>query len=501
MRRGLRGRSRTGMRRWIRTGAEPAGEFQRELGLLDAIAIVAGSMIGSGIFIVSADIARIVQAPGWLLLVWLLAGLMTVIGALAYGELAAMLPKAGGPYVYLREAYSPLLGFLYGWTLFLVIQTGTIAAVAVAFAKFLGVWLPDVSAERFLVWLASGSLSVSTQQGTAIGVVLLLTWINAQGLREGRLIQNIFTVAKVGALGGLILAGLTHPTPEALAANLRQVWGPETATPAFVMALGGAMVGALFSFDAWTNVTFLAGEVRKPARTLPQSLMLGTGLVLLLYALVNAAYLAVLPLEGTAEGVGILARGIQHAQDDRVATAVAQVLFGPAGAALVAGLILISTFGCLNGLILAGPRLYYAMAQDGLFFPGAGRLNAAGVPGGGLWLQAGWAAVLILSGTYSQLLDYVIFAALLFYALTVGALFVLRITRPGWPRPYRALGYPWLPALYLVGATALLVDLLLVKPGFTWPGLVLVLLGIPVYRFWQCRASVARAGERPVAGP
>ena len=470
------------------TAVSPEGEFHRELGLIDATAIVAGSMIGSGIFIVSADVARTVGAPGWLLLVWVLSGVLTVLSALTYGELAAMMPRAGGQYVYLREAYSPLVGFLYGWTLFLVIQTGTIAAVAVAFAKFLGVLVPWVSAEKAL--LQAGTVSLSTQRVVAIAVIALLTWSNSRGLREGKLVQNLFTSAKVAALATLIVLGLfVARNAEAVSANFSNLWGDTPVTLPFLMLVGGAMVGPLFSSDAWNNVTFTAGEVKNPRRTLPLSLLAGTGLVLLLYCLTYASYLCLLPLSGAAAGATVAARGMQYATDDRVATAAAYMIFGPSAASIMAGAIMISTFGCLNGLILAGPRLYYAMARDRLFFAQTGHLNTAGVPAGGLWLQMVWASLLTLSGTYGNLLDYVVFAALLFYVLTVAGLFVLRRTRPDAERPYRVYGYPWLPGLYVLAASTIMIDLLFVKPAYTWPGLLIVLTGVPVYFLWNRRSQ------------
>jgi APA family basic amino acid/polyamine antiporter len=460
------------------------GEFRRELGLIDASAIVAGSMIGSGIFIVSADVARSVGSPGWLLVVWVLNALITLLGALAYGELAAMLPRAGGQYVYLREAYSPLLGFLYGWTLFLVIQSGTIAAVAVAFAKFLGVLVPWVSAEYTFVQV--GAVSLSTQRIVAIVVIAALTWSNSRGVREGKIVQNLFTFAKVAALVTLIALGLfLSRNSEAVAVNGASFWGETPVSLGFLMLVGAAMVGPLFSSDAWNNVTFTAGEVKNPRHTLPLSLLGGTGLVMLLYCLTNVAYLCLVPLAGSPTGETVMARGIQYAAEDRVATAAAYLIFGSHAAAVMAGAIMVSTFGCLNGLILAGPRLYYAMAQDRLFFARTGQLNAAGVPAGGLWLQMAWASVLTLSGTYGNLLDYVILAALLFYVLTVVGLFILRRTRPEAERPYRAYGYPWLPAVYVVIASAVMLNLLFVKPTYTWPGLLIVLTGVPVYFLWK----------------
>ncbi|MGE0821592.1 MAG: APC family permease [Candidatus Binatia bacterium] len=465
-----------------RTGAR--GQFRRELGFFDASAIVAGSMIGSGIFIVSADVARTVASPGWFLVVWILSGVITVLGALSYGELAAMMPRAGGQYIYLREAYSPLLGFLYGWTLFLVIQTGTIAAVGVAFAKFLGVLFPSISTQNVVVQL--GTLGVSTQQLMAIGVIALLTWSNSRGLREGKIVQNCFTTAKLVVLATLILLGLLLTrSPTAISANFSDPWIGPPLSLGFVMLVGAAMVGPLFSSDAWNNVTFTAGEIRNPHRTLPLSLLVGTAIVIVLYCLTNVAYLCLLPLEGVETGETIVARGIQQAAEDRVATAAASVIFGPSAVAIMAVAIMVSTFGCLNGLILAGPRLYYAMAQDQLFFVKTGTLNAAGVPAVGLWYQMVWASVLTLSGSYGNLLDYVVFAALLFYVLTVIGLFILRRTQPDAHRPYRVHGYPWLPGAYVVAASLVMLDLLLIKPTYTWPGVLIVLSGVPFYFVWR----------------
>lgn len=466
------------------------GTFRRELGLLDASAIVAGSMIGSGIFIVSADVARTVGSPGWLLLVWGLNAVITILGALSYGELAAMMPRAGGQYVYLREAYSPLLGFLYGWTLFLVIQTGTIAAVAVAFAKFLGVLVPWVSAQQTLIQL--GPVSLSTQRIVAIAVIVLLSWSNSRGIREGKLVQNVFTSAKVVVLLALIGLGLfVANSTDARTTNFDNFWTETSLSLGFLMLVGGAMVGPLFSSDAWNNVTFTSSEVKNPHRTLPLSLLGGTGVVMALYCLTNLAYLYMLPLAGVADGTSVVERGIQHAAEDRVATAAASVIFGSNAASIMAVAIMVSTFGCLNGLILSGPRLYYAMARDRLFFARTGVLNTAGVPAGGLWLQMGWASLLTLSGTYGNLLDYVVFAALLFYVLTVIGLFILRRTRPEADRPYRVHGYPWLPGLYVVIASAIMIDLLFVKPAYTWPGLLIVLTGVPVYFLWHRQASTS----------
>jgi APA family basic amino acid/polyamine antiporter len=452
--------------------------------LWDATAVVAGSMIGSGIFIVSADIARQVGAPGWLLVVWGLTALMTIIGALSYGELAAMMPHAGGQYVYLREAYGPLAGFLFGWTLFLVIQSGTVAAVAVAFAKFTAVVLPSIDRATQL-----GPFQVTAQQGLAIAVIVVLTAANCNGLHTGRWVQNVFTVTKVGALLALVLFGaLVGRNVLAIDANLTDFWG-RTPSLTLLPYVGAAMVGALFASDAWNNITFAAGEVRDPAQTIPRSLLIGTSVVLALYLAANVVYLGALPLRGDAHAATPMARGIEFAASDRVATAAIEVTLGQAGAVLMALAIMVSTFGCVNGLILAGARVYYAMARDGLFFAMAGALNTRRVPAAALVLQGIWAALLTLSGTYADLLDYVIFAALLFYVLTVGAVFILRRTRPTLPRPYRAFGYPLVPAAYIGLAALIMLDLLVVKPRYTWPGLLIVASGIPVFSWWRRRAA------------
>lgn len=487
--------------------------FVRELGFLDSTMIVAGSMIGSGIFIVPADIARQVGSGGWLLMVWVVTGLLTIAAALSYGELASMMPKAGGQYVYLREAYSPLWGFLYGWTLFLVIQTGTIAAVAVAFARFLGVLVPSVSPTAWIIPPIDLSdryaVSLSTQQLVGIALVVFLTWLNTRGIHLGKIIQNTFTSAKTLSLILLILLGITvGRNAEAIAANFGEFfWTPRDAVairpelggvPAAAAGLGAfglfvafcvAQVGSLFSSDAWHNVTFTAGEVKNPKRNLPLSLAAGTMLVIGLYVLANVAYLCMLPLSE-----------IQNAPDDRVGTAALQVIFGPAGAAIMAVAILISTFGCNNGLVLAGARVYYAMAKDGLFFRSTGRLNARHVPAFALVLQGIWASLLVLPRTrvvdgatgevtygnlYGMLLDYVVFSVLIFYILTIAGIFVLRRKRPDAERPYKAFGYPVVPVLYILAALTILAVLLLYRTSTTWPGLLIVLTGIPVYFLWR----------------
>ncbi len=491
------------------------------LGLFSATAIVMGSMIGSGIFIVSADIARLTGSPALLIGAWIITAIMTIIGALSYGELAAMMPRAGGQYVYLREALGPMWGFLYGWTLFLVIQTGTIAAVGVAFGKFLGVFFPSVSSTHWLlhlghvpavalgpVTLGNMELGINTANLAGILIVILLTVVNVFGVRLGALVQNIFTTAKTLALLALVVFGvLLGRNHAAVAANFLNgnFWsgaGVHTLHPIAAAGGGGVILvgivtmlavvqtGSLFSADAWNNVTFTAGEVRNPSRNLPLSLVLGTGIVLALYLLSNFVYLFALPLAGDPQGATGLARGIQYASEDRVATAVLEQIFHSAGAYLMAGAILISTFGCANGLILAGSRVYYAMSRDGLFFQATGRLHPRyKTPVASLILQAVWTCFLCVSGSYGQLLDYIICAELVFYILTIASLFVLRVRRPDAVRPYRAFGYPVLPAVYIAMAVTICYALLRYKPQYTWPGLFLVLLGVPVYLFWSRSAA------------
>jgi APA family basic amino acid/polyamine antiporter len=489
-------------------------QFVQGMGLFSATAIVMGSMIGSGIFIVSADMSRTLGSPALLIAAWLVTAIMTIIGALSYGELAAMMPKAGGQYVYLREALGPLWGFLYGWTLFLVIQTGTIAAVGVAFGKFLGVFFPSVSASHWLWHVGSGNIGLNTANLVAIVMITLLTLLNTLGVKLGAAVQNVFTSAKVLALLGVVLVGVVVRNPTALAANFGAGWshfwvGPGASGDKLfslgvflpgagfidaiiesLLLIAVVQVGSLFSSDSWNNVTFTAGEIRNPRRNLPLALALGTGVVLLLYIACNFVYLSVLPLAGDANATTVLGRGISYATQDRVATAVMEQAFGSIGAKLMAGAILISTFGCVNGLVLAGARVYYAMSQDGLFFQAVGRLSEKSkTPVNSLWLQWGWTCLLCLSGSYGQLLDYVIFAVLIFYILTIVGLFVLRRTRPDALRPYRAFGYPVLPALYIVLASWISVVLLRYKPQYTWPGLILVLLGVPVYLVWKRQGS------------
>ncbi|HTO73237.1 MAG TPA: amino acid permease [Gemmatimonadales bacterium] len=475
-----------------------AGEqFIRGIGPLAAISMVVGIMIGSGIFIVSADIGRQVGewGPGALLIVWIVTGLMTVTGALAYAELAAMMPTAGGQYIFLREGLNPLAGFLFGWTLFTVIQTGTIAAVAVAFGKFLSVLAPAITPDVFLslghLPMVGGpvELGLSAQRIVALLVVLFLTLLNARGVKLGATVQTIFAIAKVGALGLLVLLGLTiFRHADVAAANFANFWGTGTWSLAVLPVLGAAMVGSLFSADAWNNVTFAAAEVRDPKKNLPLALAAGTGIVTTLYVLANVAYLNLLPFHGTPDGADVMARGIQYAAQDRVGVAAAEVMFGPIGAVLMAIAVMFSTFGCVNGLVLAGPRVYYAMAKDGLFFQKAATLHPDWkTPTFGLYTQAVWAMLLCLSGTYNELLTYVIFASLLFYLVTTLALFRLRARRPDLPRPVKAFGYPWLPGLYMALVTFLLLVLLTdpVQRKYSAFGLLIVALGIPVFAFWR----------------
>jgi basic amino acid/polyamine antiporter, APA family len=493
------------------------------MGLFSATAIVMGSMIGSGIFIVSADMSRTVGSPALLIAAWMVTAAMTITGALSYGELAAMMPKAGGQYVYLREALGPLWGFLYGWTLFLVIQTGTIAAVGVAFGKFLGVFFPSISASHWL-WhighvpaiplgpmvLGNMDIGLNTANLAAIAIITLLTLLNTFGVKLGSSVQNVFTSAKVLALMAVVLVGVLAHNAAALAANFGAGWhnffagagwhtlhpvqvgiGGPTALVGMLTVIAVVQVGSLFSSDAWNNVTFTAGEIENPRRNLPLSLALGAGVVQLLYLACNFVYLSVLPMAGSAAATTIAGRGIQFAAQDRVATAVMESAFGAIGAKLMAGAILVSTFGCVNGMLLAGARVYYAMSQDGLFFKSVGKLSKSGVPVNSLWVQWAWTCLLCLSGSYGQLLDYVIFAALAFYLLTVVGLFVLRRTQPDAPRPYRAIGYPVLPAIYIAMAAWICVVLLRYKPQYTWPGLILVLIGVPVYLVWKRLGTAA----------
>ena len=489
-----------------------APRMVQTLGLFSSTALVAGSMIGSGIFLVDADIARTANSPALVLGAWVVTGILTVIGALSYGELAAMMPKAGGQYVYLRESLGPLWGFLYGWTLFLVIQTGTIAAVCVAFGEFLGVFFPSISTTHWL-WhiahvppitigpmvLGNMEIGVNTANLTGIVIVFFLAFVNMFGLKLGAMIQNIFTSAKALSLAALVLLTLTiGRNATAMAANFGNGWSEFwknagwSALHPVQVGIGGPIVfvnllvilavvqvGSLFSADAWNNITFTAGEVKNPRRNIPLSLIMGTGFVVTVYFLATLGYLMVLPMHGDPHGATTMARGLQYASEDRVGTAALEVVFHSGGAYLMAAAILISTFGCANGLSLAGARVYYAMSQDGLFFKSVGKLNEKyKTPAAGLFVQACWTALLCVSGSYSQLLDYIIFAVLVFYILTILGLFVLRVKQPQASRPYKALGYPVLPALYisswLRGSVSYYCD---TSPNTPWPGLVLVLLG------------------------
>jgi basic amino acid/polyamine antiporter, APA family len=484
--------------------------------------LVIGSMIGSGIFIVSAEISREVDSPALLLGAWAMGGLMTIIAALSYGELAAMMPRAGGQYVYLRESLGPLWGFLYGWTLFMVIQTGTIAAVGVAFGKFLGVFFPSISSAHWIlhIWkvppipigpmvLGNMDVGINTQNLVAIVIVIFLSVVNIFGLKTGAMIQNVFTAAKAAGLLALALLGVAWGrNATAIAANFSgHFWhnaalsaqhtvqvgvGGPTVLVGTLTILAVAQTGALFSMDAWNNVTFTAGEVKNPSRNLPISLALGTIVVVSLYLGCNYVYLNTLPLDGTAGATTVLGHGIKYAVEERVGTAAMTQMFGPIGGLLMAAAILVSTFGCANGLILSGPRVYYAMAKDGLFFRSVAKLHPKHkTPAVSLMVQMVWTCLLCISGSYSQLLDYIIFAALVFYILTIAGLFVLRRTRPNAERPYRAIGYPVLPAIYIVMASFVDVILLRYKPQYTWPGLFVVLLGIPVYYAWSRNARAA----------
>lgn len=470
--------------------ANEASGFKKSLGFVDSTALVAGSMIGSGIFIVSADIARNVGAPGWMLIVWVITGLMTIFAALSYGELASMMPRAGGQYVYIREAFNPLAGFLYGWTFFTVIQTGTIAAVAMAFAKFAGVLVPWFSEGNVLLNL--GFLKINTVHLLAIFTIVLLTFNNLLGIQSGKWVQNIFTFLKVALLIGFIILGLFFAgNADAVAVNKSYFWQPValdgTALSgwALVAAVGVAMVGSLFSSDAWNNITFAAGEVKNAKRNIPLSLVAGVALVTVLYILANFVYLNALPLRGTAGGESVFEKGIQFAANDRLGSASMFGLFGNMAAMMMAAFVVISTFGCNNGLILSGARVYYAMAKDDLFFKSAGKLNRFAVPAAGLKVQAVWASLLCLSGTYSNLLDYVVFAVLIFYVLTIAGIFVLRRKMPDAERPYKTFGYPLIPILYMAAASLVMFVLLIYKPNYTWPGFIIVILGVPVYYIWQ----------------
>ncbi len=471
---------------------EQQSSFKQSLGLLDATMIVAGSMIGSGIFIVSADIARNVGSPDWLIVVWLITGFMTLTAALSYGELSGMFPKAGGQYVYLKEAYNPLIGFLYGWSFFAVIQTATIAAVAVAFSKFTGHFFPvfdliDATKEpgHPNIIFNAGFFSFQYAHLLSIALILLLTYVNTRGVKEGKLIQTTFTIAKLSALFGLIIFGFLLASGEGWNANWADGWTMKNLLPTdgsgvtvsevvglgVLSAIAASMVGSIFSSDAWNNVTFIAGEIKNPKRNIGLSLFLGTLIVTLIYVTANLMYTYVLPMEDIAT-----------APRDRVATAVSQAVFGGTiGAGIIAALIMVSTFGCNNGLILAGARVYYTMAKDGLFFKSTGTLNKNSVPGYALWVQAIVCCLWAISGRYGDLLDMISFVVVGFYMLTIAGIFILRKKRPDADRPYKAFGYPVLPILYIIMGLAFCILLIMYKTKFTWPGLAITLIGIPIY--------------------
>ncbi|MCX7987351.1 MAG: amino acid permease [Bacteroidales bacterium] len=462
--------------------------FKKSLNIWDSTAIVAGSMIGSGIFIVSADIARQVGSPGWLLVVWLITGIMTVFAAVSYGELASMMPKAGGIYIYLREAYSPLVGFLYGWSLFLVIQTGTIAAVAMAFAKYAGVIFPWISESNWLI--SSGFIKINSTQLIAVLSILILTYINSRGIEEGKNVQNLFTYAKILILILFIVVGMFFADFKNFEGFWQaSQWRGEQQIPigglTLLTAIGIAMVGALFSADAWYDVTYTSSEVKKPRKTIARSLILGTTIVSLLYLLINVVYIGILPVNGTPDGVSVAERGIQFASEDRVATAVMYQILGQSAAVIMAIIVVISTIGCNNGIILSGARVSYAMAQDNLFFKHAAILNKNKVPSAALYIQALWSMVLCFTGTYSQLLDYVMFVVIVFYILTIYAVFVFRKKRPEVERPFKTPGYPILPAIYIILCLFIEAVLLIYKPTSTWPGLIIMLSGVPIYYIWR----------------
>lgn len=483
--------------------------FHRTLSLFDGTLLVIGSMIGSGIFIVSADITRNVGSAGWLIAVWIITGLMTMTAAISYGELSGMYPRAGGQYVYLKESYNRLIAFLYGWSFFSVIQTGTIAAVGVAFSKFAAYLIPWLSEDNKLLRLATGTdscgqttyFSISAAQVVSIGIIILLTYSNTRGVKGGKIIQNTFTTAKLVSLFGLIIAGLAMFRPGVWAANWSDTWMATTTAlkdncnpdagfsmtaisgTALLGGIAAAMVGSVFSSDAWNNVTFIAGEMKNPQRNIGLSLFLGTLVVTIIYICANLVYLAVLPMDEIA-----------HAAKDRVAVAASTVIFGNIGTMIMAVMIMISTFGCNNGLILAGSRVYYTMAQDGLFFRQAGKLNANGVPQWALWAQCVVASILCLSGRYGDLLDMISFVVVLFYVLTIAGIFILRRKQPDVERPYKAFGYPVLPALYIVLGLSFCSLLIWFKPQFTWPGLIIVLIGIPIYYLIQRRTTERKDG-------
>ncbi len=476
----------------IESNTQKEGSFSRSLTLLDGALLVIGSMIGSGIFIVSADIARSVGSAGWLVVVWLISGFITLTAALSYGELSGMYPQAGGQYVYLREAFGKLYGFLYGWSFFAVIQTGTIAAVGVAFGKFAGYLNPSLGDENIL--FQSGAYHISAAQVVGIGTIVFLTFLNTLGVKSGKWIQFFFTFAKIAAMAALIIFGFSFFSDHSIwAMNWQDAWQAKKISKdvgvitheslsgaTLIVAICVAMVGALFSSDAWNSVTFIAGEIRKPERNIGLSLFIGTVVVTLLYVSMNFMYLNVMSVSEIA-----------HAPSDRVATAAALKIFSGNGAKIIALLIMVSTFGCNNGLILSGARVYYTMAKDGLFLPAAKKLNNKGVPSQALWMQCFWASALCLSGKYGDLLDFIIFTVLLFYILTIAGIFKLRRAAPNHPRPYKAFGYPLIPAVYILLASFICIVLLKFKPDYTWPGLIIVLIGLPIYYFLQKNNTTA----------
>lgn len=474
-------------------------EFKRSLGLLDATNIVAGSMIGSGIFIVTTFMARDLGSAGWILIVWLLTGLITVTAALSYGELAGMMPKAGGQYVYIQRAYGRMISFLYGWSVFTVIQTGVIAAVAVAFSKYTSVFFPELNK----VILTLPFTQVTYAQLLSIFCILFLTFINSRGVKNGKTIQLVFTSAKLIALFALIILGIALGfRSEVVAHNFTHMWDASQTIIkdgkitdviplsgfALIAAMGATIINSLFSSDAWYNVTFIAGEIKDPAKNIPRSLFLGTLIVTVIYILTNVAYLALLPIHGTPEATDVMGQGIMFSSNDRVGTAAASLIFGDSAIFMMAALIMISTFGCNNGIILSGARLFYAMSKDGLFFKKASQLNAKQVPAGAMWFQGIWACILCLSGKYNELIEYSTFVSLLFYILTIAGVFILRKKEPDTPRPYKTFGYPLVPLFYILITTAICIDLLVYKPGTTLSGLLIVLIGIPVYFFTSAKA-------------
>ncbi|HNW50788.1 MAG TPA: amino acid permease [Prolixibacteraceae bacterium] len=468
-------------------------KFRRKIKVMDATAIVIGSMIGSGVFIVSSDIARGLGSPGWLLLVWLISGLLTVFAAVSYGELASLIPDAGGQYVYLREIYNPLIGFLFGWALFMVIQAGSIAAVSMAFGKFLGVIFPWFSESHTLFSL--GLIKFNTVHIAAITSVIFLTWLNTRGIVAGKLVQNLFSVVKVGILLFFIFAGIFFARNfDAIQSNWHHFWEASKVAGngsvalhgwPLVAAIGTSMVGALFALDGWNNITFTAAETRNPKRTIPLSLIYGSLTVAILYFFTNVVYLMALPLNGTPDGLTVFQRGISFATDDRIGTASMEGIFGGYAALIMAFFVVISTFGCNNGMVLSGARVYYAMAKDNLFFKSTGKLNKHGVPANGLILQCIWTVLLCLSGTYGNLLDYVIATVLLFYMLSIAGVFIMRKRYPDAKRKYKAFGYPVIPAIYIICTLFINILLLIYKPSYTWPGLAIVLSGVPVYFIWK----------------